>query len=72
MADQPMPGEEASDDEGDEERETVTADLNPATEPKNAKEINEFMRKTKLRGDGRSPGWAPTTAKNAALRKNRY
>ena len=46
-----------------EERVTVKAELNPPTDPKNEKEISAFMRKTKLRGDGRSIGWAPTTAK---------
>ena len=57
-----------------EERETLKADLNPATEPKGDKDISEFMRLKAYPGlkkgqsgpDRRSESWAPTTYKMKA------
>jgi len=57
-----------------EERETLKADLNPATEPKGDKDISEFMRLKAYPGlkkgqsgpDRRSESWAPTTNKMKA------
>ena len=57
-----------------EEGETTKADLNPATEPKGDKDINEFMRLKMYPGlkkgesapRERSASWAPTTNKMKA------
>ena len=57
MAKEPMPGEEASDDDGDEERETAKAELDPATEPKSEQEIKDFRTTMFGAKPGKSSSW---------------